>query len=339
VSPRGSAGASQSAGRAPCYSAAVPDPASRARTLRWLRSVLGIVVFAGVAFALVRILKHWDANAVEIHWAPFWISVAVLLLSNFLQALGWKFLLERMAAKIVPLRPCLRVYMAGQLARYTPGKVALPMVRVAGAPKVGLSPRLMAASVGIEVGTWLGVGTFVGFAALLYNVERLPAIPGLTRDVLWLGMVLVTMGIVAALGVERNRFPTWLLRFMRAEGRGPFVSLRVLVVQVLSWIGWWLLGILAPVAAGSSVADALPMSPIFIVAPILGFLALVAPGGLGVREAIISYALSPYVGPSVAIAAAALARGAAIVSEITGWAIAVLLDRTAKQPEAAQHRG
>ena len=64
-----------------------------------------------------------------------------------------------------------------------------------------------------------------------------------------------------------------------------------------------------------------------ILAPIIGFLALVAPGGLGVRETVISYALAPQIGASAALAAAVLARAAALVSELAGWLIAMVWER------------
>ena len=78
---------------------------------------------------------------------------------------------------------------------------------------------------------------------------------------------------------------------------------------------------------GSSLDVALGQAVIFLLAPIIGFLALVAPGGLGVRETVISYALAPQVGASTALAAAVLARAAALVSELAGWLIAVLWER------------
>ena len=98
-------------------------------------------------------------------------------------------------------------------------------------------------------------------------------------------------------------------------------------MQLLAWSGWWVLGILIPLAVGSTLEVAAGQAVIFLVAPIIGFLALVAPGGLGVRETIISYALAPQIGASAALAAAVLARAAALASELAGWLIAVIWER------------
>lgn len=293
----------------------------------------------GVVVALWRVAQHWDTRSIHLRWLPVCLSIAVLSLANYFQALAWKYLLERMAGKHVPIQASFSVFMAGQLARYTPGKVALPMVRIAGAPKLGLPARLIAASVGIEVGTWLGVGALVGFAAMLLHFGPFGDVAGLNRSLLWCGLVATLFGFAVALSVDRNRFPAWFRTLLHAEGRGPFVSGRVVTMQFISWVGWWLLGILAPLSVGASMADAARLSPVFIVAPILGFLAIVAPGGLGVRETVISYALAPHLGASAAFAAAILARATAIASEIIDWALGFAWERTQVQSEAARRRG
>ncbi len=258
---------------------------------------------------------------------PVLLSVVALLVANFFQALAWMYLLERMAGKAVPVKPVMTIFMTGQLARYTPGKFGLPMVRIAGAERLGISARLIAASVGIEVAAWLAVGTLVGFIALLGNVNTAQDILGLSRAWIWSALLAVSLGLAAAVSLDRNRFPKWMLKSFRTQGEGPLVSPRVIAMQLLAWLGWWLLGLLIPLSVGGSFKDAIEQAAVFILAPILGFLAMVAPGGLGVRETIISYALTPHVGASAAIAAAVLARAAALGSEIGAWLIAVAWER------------
>jgi uncharacterized membrane protein YbhN (UPF0104 family) len=147
---------------------------------------------------------------------------------------------------------------------------------------------------------------------------------------LWFGLAVLMLGLLAALGVDRQRFPRFALKLLQAEnGRGPLMSWQVLWMQLLSWCGWWVLGLLMPMSVGGSFANALDQASIFVIAPIFGFLAMVAPGGLGVREAVISYALAPSLGASAALAAALLARGIAIGSEILGWLLAKLTERLA----------
>jgi uncharacterized membrane protein YbhN (UPF0104 family) len=97
--------------------------------------------------------------------------------------------------------------------------------------------------------------------------------------------------------------------------------------QAVSWSGALLQGILLPLAVGASFAQAWPNVGVFLLAPIAGFLALVAPGGLGVREAVLSFALAPQLGPSKALTVALLARATFVVSEVISWGIARWLAR------------
>ncbi len=302
-------------------------PSASPKIYRWFRIVLGLFVSLGVLFVLRKILLRWNGNDVHVRMLPFILSIIALLIANFFQALGWMYLLERMAGRAIAIRPLISVFMTGQLARYMPGKIGLPMVRIASAAKLGLSARLIAASVGIEVAAWIGVGAVVGCGSLLCNLGPASLVPGLSRRWIWLGLLVTGSILVAALLVDRNRFPSWVLKLLRAEGDGPFVSVRMISMQLLAWSGWWVLGFLIAMAVGSCIRNALAQAAIFILAPIIGFLALVAPGGIGVRETAISYALVPQIGASAAIAAAVLARAAALASELAGWLIAIIWER------------
>ena len=305
----------------------MPLPSASPTIFRWLRVVLGLVVACGVVLALYRIVQKWNGGDVHVRWFPLVLSVITLVVANFFQALGWKYLLERMAGRAIALRPLMTVFMSGQLARYTPGKVGLPMVRIAGATKLGLSAHQIAASVGLEVAAWIGVGSLVSCGSLLCNMSAGSAIAGVSRTWIWLAIFGIGSCLSVAALVDQRRFPSWVLRLLRTEGVGPLISIPMLAMQLLAWSGWWVLGILIPLAVGSTLEVAAGQAVIFLVAPIIGFLALVAPGGLGVRETIISYALAPQIGASAALAAAVLARAAALASELAGWLIAVIWER------------
>jgi len=305
----------------------VPLPSASPKIFRWLRVVLGFIVGCGVVLALYRIVQKWNGADVHVRWFPLVLSVITLVAANFFQALGWKYLLERMAGRTIAMRPLVSVFMSAQLARYTPGKVGLPMVRIAGASKLGLSVHLIAASVGLEVAAWIGVGSWVSCGALLCNSSGSSPVPGLSRPLLGLALIGISSCLSIAALVDQRRYPHWVRRLLRFEGTGPLISLRMLGMQLLAWLGWWVLGLLVPLSVGSSLDVAVGQAVIFILAPIIGFLALVAPGGLGVRETVISYALAPQIGASAALAAAVLARAAALVSELAGWLIAMVWER------------
>ena len=272
-------------------------------------------------------MQRWHGSEVRLKWGPVLAALLALVVANFFQALGWSRLLERMTGKQLRATPVLSVFMLSQMARYAPGKVGVPMVRIAAASRLGVDPRLVAASVGIEVGTWMGLGAIMSCIALLCSHGAAPNWLHLSRLGLVLTLVAMLVGLGATMLIDRRQFPHFILRLLRADGQGSFVSWRMVWVQLLSWGCWWVFGVLMPLAVGATWTTSVGYASVFIIAPIIGFLALVAPGGLGVRETVISYALAPKLGASAALAAALLARGVVVVSELIGWLLALVWER------------
>lgn len=302
----------------------VPKPPSK--LTRWLKRALAAVVAIFVGVTLYKLGKDFDPQAIRLRIWPILLVTVILTLANFAQAMAWAKLLDRLAHRKLPRIPLSSIYGAGQLARYTPGKVALLVVRVAGVKRLGLDPRLAASSVGIEVLSWLTVGMLLSSLALACAGDEVRAISGLLSRYSWFVAGGVVLGMLLLLLVDRRYFPPNILRAIRAEGYGPLLSWSVLAWQAVSWLGCVAQALLLPFAVGAPLEQSLARIGLFILAPIAGFLAMVAPGGLGVREAILSFALTPSLGPSRALAVALLARGVYIISEIIAWVIARSLD-------------
>ena len=306
-----------------------PDESADRPWLSWARRLLLLIVVVFVGTTLRRLGRDFRLSEVELHWPWLLVVTACLTATNLMQAMAWVKLLSRMTHRVLPARPILLVFMAGQLARYIPsGKVALLVVRTAAINQLGLSKRLVASSIGIEVLSWLTMGMLIGTAALFATGNDAAGLgPFLSTWSLPLAIATVT-AIVILVVVDRKHFPAWALRAIRADGTGPLMTLPVLGWQAASWSGAVLQGVLLPFAVGASFAQAWPNVGMFLLAPIAGFLALVAPGGLGVREAILSYALMPQLGASKALCVALLARATFVVSEVISWGIVRWLARS-----------
>ncbi len=307
---------------------AEPGEPATAPWLLWARRLLLLVVAAFVLVTLRRLGRDFRPADLDLRWSLLLLVTACLVVTNLMQAMAWVRLLNRMAQRELPVPPILLGFMAGQLARYIPsGKVALLVVRTAAIRSLGLSARLVASSIGIEVLSWLTVGMLIGTAALFLTGNHAAGLgPFLSTWSLPLAIVTV-IAIAILVTIDRRRFPTWALRTIRAEGEGPLLTLPVLAWQAGSWLGALLQGLLLPLAVGASFAQAWPNIGMFMLAPIAGFLALVAPGGLGVREAVLSFALMPELGASRALGVALLARATFVVSEVISWGVARWLSR------------
>lgn len=292
-----------------------------------LRLLLGTASLLFVAFACYRLFGRWEGGKVSLDLGFMLLSLLPLALGTVILALGWKWLLERMVSRAIPARPALALHLESQLARYTPGKVGMPLVRIAGAAQLGASAGAIASSVLIEVLPFVSVGGAIGFFCLWLGIEHAEGILSLVGRWGLIGLAifaLLTLGFVA---VDRRRYPRSLLRLLRAEGDAAIVPISVPLAHAAYWITWALHGYLASRAVGISHPAAFAGSGLFVLAPIAGFLALATPSGIGVREAILSMGLSPLVGPGPALAAAIVSRAASLLVDVLAWAAARALVR------------
>jgi hypothetical protein len=243
-----------------------------------------------------------------------------LVLGCLIQGRGWIALIERMTARRVPRGPALSLYMDSQLARYTPGMVGLPVVRMAGADRLSVPAVAIGSSVGLEMLSWTAVGGAIGFASLL----MLPAKDELTA-LLGAWAVPIVLGFAAIVAVltfvDRTRLPAKLVRLLKVEGAGPLLPSALPLAHVLYWATWAVHGILLTHAFGASFAISASTCGLYALATVGGFVALAAPAGVGIREAILSVSLAPAVGSAPALAIAIASRAASLVADVLTWAV------------------
>jgi uncharacterized membrane protein YbhN (UPF0104 family) len=298
-----------------------PSPElSRLRAL--FRAVLGTAALIFVGYACFRLFARWETGKVSVAWLPLALSALPLVAGAVILAWGWKWLVERMTSRAVPTRLALALHVESQLARYTPGKVGMPLVRIAGAPQLGVSGAAVGSSVLIEVLPFVSVGGAVGFLCLWVSFERAPGeIAGL-GPVALAGFGAFALATLALTFLDRRRYPRRLLALLRAEGDAALVPASVPLAHAAYWLTWALHGYLVNLAVGVPHAAALAGVGFYVLAPIAGFLALVTPSGIGVREAVLSVGLAQAVGPAPALAAAIVSRGVSLLVDVLAWGAA-----------------
>ena len=287
--------------------------------LKRLKPLFMLIAFVFVVYSSWSLSRRWQAARVSLDLPWAFASILPLTLGCVIQGRGWIALIERMTARVVPRGPALSLYMDSQLARYTPGMVGLPVVRMAGAPRLGVPAVAVGSSVGLEMLSWTAVGGALGFASLL----ALPARSGLTA---LLGVWAIPLVLAFALGVlvlafaDRSRLPRFAVRVLKVSGSGPLVPLGLPVAHFLYWLTWAAHGVLLTHAFGANFAVAASTSGLYALATVGGFVALAAPAGVGVREAILSLSLAPALGSAPALAVAIASRAASLCADILVWA-------------------
>jgi glycosyltransferase 2 family protein len=291
------------------------------------RIVLGGASAIFITVACYKLASRWESGKVVLHWG--WVVAAGLpiALGTVILAIGWKWIMERMVGHSVPLRPALTLHFESQMARYTPGKVGMPLVRMAGAAQLGVPAAVAGYSVLTESISMVAVGGIVGFALLVSTTGGAGGVLSAFGKLGALGLVaFVVVGLVLVF-VDRRRLPALVLRMTKAQGTGPLVPRRGPVAHALYWLTWAVHGYFAARAVGISSAHAIYGSGLYVLGPIAGILALATPSGIGVREAVMSMGLAPVVGPAPAVAAAIVSRATSLVVDCLVWAFGRLVLR------------
>lgn len=205
---------------------------------------------------------------------------------------------------------CFRIYNMTQLAKYVPGSIWQFVGRIAILRKHGIEMSVIRDSLLAEH-LWV-----ISSAALIACVMIWASSPEffvdwlagreIDLDLAWLLVMLVLVASVVFL--SNHRLLRWLVRL------SP--PLKVIPVLIFTWL---FLGFSLWVTLTSFTTN-MP-SPIYVVgiyslAYVVGFMVPFAPAGLGIREAILTFSLMPYVGSDEAIFLAAINRIIYFIVEI-----------------------
>jgi uncharacterized membrane protein YbhN (UPF0104 family) len=280
---------------------------------------LTAAVALAFAFATLELAQRFRAGAVQVE--PGWLCAAVVLLGLGYtgQALGFHSMVQGAAALPQRRVVTLELFFRGLLARYLPGKVGIPAVRMAAAEAVTVSGAFMAASVVLESLAWLASGFILAMVLTLgpWAPEHLSQL--MERPLAKVAVGSSLAGALLLSTLDCRYYPRVLLKFLRLQDRtGPLLP----PVLMLSTGSFWLATACASAALalslGASSDAALLSAAAGVAAPLLGFLVPV-PAGLGVREAALVLALGSTLTQSGALAFGLVSRAAAMGTEVLLW--------------------
>lgn len=309
----GSGAPRDEAGAAPETDAASGAGGEGATAGGWLRLGLQLGLTVVVTwFILARVglgaedLRNLDAARWVPAWGAFVGSCAVLLLGYLVSAAFWGRMVRELGGPDLPVGTAVRTFFVANLGRYVPGK----LWQIAGlallARQKGVSPAVATTAAVLGQGAALVGASLVGSAALL------GAGPVYRRVGLWsLAAVAVALAVVSLPPVLRRLIPLWFRLARRARPEdlevGPGFALRWVLLYTLNWgiyaIAFWIF-----VRSFDLPGGVLDVAPAFAAAYVLGYVAVFAPAGLGVREGMLTFFLGPVLGAGSAGAVAVIAR-------------------------------
>jgi len=272
------------------------SPRVRKHLLLAVKSLLAVAILIGVARYFSGVLASPALTAV-----PFRVRIEYLFPAGLLYLLAhisWgSFWVRLLRGQNIPvtIHAGLRAYFVSQFGKYIPGKAWVIVMRVGmlGSPGTKLAVGLTAT---YETLTSMAAGTLLGIALLPYLGVLPPALAGNTS------LLFCLAGMPIALALLNK-----LVARTAAKRRGPDAPLLpspslLLLTQGLlhGACGWCLLGLSLGLVILAVVPDPPPwMGRAYLgdigavgLSYVLGFVVLVAPGGLGVRELVLQQVLT-----------------------------------------------
>ena len=295
------------------------------RMLQW---ALGLLV---AGFAVRALVRNWDelrTQPLVLELRPGYLLASVLLVWAMYALLiwAWRFMLASWGQELNGWTAA-RIWTVSSLGKYLPGKVWAIAGMALMAQQAGVAA--WAATGSAVVLQVLAIGTGAALVGLTGAVALEAAHPGAR-------LALGALVIASAVGVGLVLWPPVVRRLLRMA-RVPAEAVMApkpegviagIVVNAVAWIGYgtslWLLarGILPATQLGLLRAIA-----VFTASYLAGFLALLAPGGLGVREGLFILTLQQPLGIAAATALALASRLLLTITEFGAAAPFLLFSR------------
>lgn len=301
------------------------------------RAASALLLAAAVGFLAHTAITHWSELR-SFEWAvePGRLAlsvaahVAVLAWGVYL----WTLVLRRFAVPRTPFADLLKVWAYSNAARYIPGSVWQFLTAAKLSGDLGLSRVVAVTSMLVHVGFSLLSAAVV--SVLVLPLEELTLAPGLAAALRWTVPVL-------ALGAVHPRIIRGALRMIPRSLGGELLDWRgdwgdgllLLALSVVSWVFYGgayflLVDSLVPIEASS-----LPvLTGVNALSFAIGYGVILAPGGIGVREAAMTLLLGPVIPLSVGAVVAVAARLWSIVAEVLLALCGTLLARRTGSPGA-----
>jgi glycosyltransferase 2 family protein len=287
---------------------------------RWVTAAALAVV---AVFFAVTLAARWR-EVISLKWQPrpavFVLACLLLALSYALVACLWGLALHRAAG--TPVRAGVRIWFLSNLARYVPGNVWSFVGAVELARREGVARSRTLAVMALTQVLSVGVALLAGLPVLLAERARLgrPAL---------LGAVAVAVVAAGAAAFRRQLLALARRRLPGLDAADLVPAPGTVALLTVGYAAYWAVTGLAFAALVASAYRLPPGDVPLVVAAYaaayaVGFLSLLTPAGLGVREGVLVVALAPVLPAGPALVVALVSRAWTMLAELAGAAVAQL---------------
>lgn len=304
------------------------------RIKSYIKTVAPFAVVAITVFFFARALgKNWS-EVQQISFTPNLasaIGVLCLMASVIVSGILWSGILNKLVtSKHIGWVDGVRIHTASWLLKYIPGQAGSYLNKLSWGVKKGYSKKALTNSFIYENALLL-------FASIIISVPVVLTVLSsrFTENLTLFAPLLIAVPLVLVL--HQNTFfkvTNFIFSklkkqtiskdlFLRTE-QIAFLQLEFLVPRLLTGAGFvWIATSLVQVAP----ADYVSLGVIYILAGVVGLLAIFVPSGLGVREAVIVLLASAYMTPAQAIVVSIAARFYATIADLLLAGVYLILNK------------
>ncbi|MEJ5197399.1 MAG: lysylphosphatidylglycerol synthase domain-containing protein, partial [Anaerolineae bacterium] len=268
---------------------------------QWIRLVKAIVLAAALGFLAALVRSQWSVlQTYEWRLTPGWAVAALvgLELTWFFEAATWRTILTGIGG-VLPSRQAYLIWFLSNIVRYIPGNIwqflgMAELAHEAGVPRIVTLTSIVLHQV---ISTAVGVVLAACYFALFDDGEWLRYLRPL--------LLLAPLGLLL---LQPRLLDAVLNRLLRRLGRPP-VRISLTWRQIWLLIGryvvvWAMMGLsFAALVRGLAPVEwpvATYLAASWAAAYVIGYLTLLTPAGLGVREGALALLLMPVVPAGVA---------------------------------------
>ncbi len=274
-----------------------------------LRKALSAALITVIFFFLIRdFVRNWQNIPFDkIHFSviPIIVSYVLLFVTFLIFVTAWRSILKNLGEKL-DFRNAFWIMCSSQMGKYMPGKIWFFLGRIYMARQVKLKGLNVALSILIETILTIIWGVVLALISILVSKNR-------AHFPLWILFLLIIVGVVILHPSILNRSINFSLRILKKDKITIPLSYPHLLLLSLYFWGLWIAQLIGFYFVINSFYEiTLTYLPfiifVYTTSWIAGFLAPFAPGGLGVREGIMSLSLSSIMPTGLAIGVSFISR-------------------------------
>lgn len=296
-----------------------PQSTKKALLGKGLQLLVTVAIFVAIFFAVKSQWSQVKDTIADLDWWSLIASGIFVFLGMGAAVRAWQHALGALEHPI-PAFDAARCYLVGQLGKYLPGSVWAFVLQTELARRAGVSRAAAFTAVLVTVGLSTTSALVVGLLGLpaLFQVSTLAAI---------LVIVAVPIALICAYPPILTKLVNFALKLLRKAPLAKQLTMRKIGLA-LGWCGlsWVLYGvhlwILASSSAGFHLGGLVQCIGALALGMCAGVLVIVAPSGIGVREAVVVAALSPFMDAGVALGLALVSRLVFTLCEVSAGVIA-----------------